>query len=380
MGMLCAAGLAAYFSYALCRTPLLPLLARQLGASPELTGLVMAASTLTGVFVKLPAGAWSDLLGRVPLLLIASALFALMPLSYLAATSVTVLIAIRFVHGSATAIMGPVMSATISDMAPADRRATWLSLYATAQGVGQALAPLLAGILISRGDLRLIFLIAAASAMVVPALIYRAVGARPRPPVPLATTVHLIAGVSEVLRERRILVASTTHAAYFVINGTLNAFLPLFAIDRLGLSAAEIGALFGVQTLTTLAIRPLIGAASDRWGRRSAIAAGLAGCGVGVLGISIASSTAALYTAVLIYASCAAVATAATHAYITDVAPKSRFGAAHGVFGTIYDIGDAGGPLVAGVMIATLGYAVTFQAMAALALVSAVGFLAWSRR
>jgi hypothetical protein len=32
------------------------------------------------------------------------------------------------VHGSATAIMGPVMSATISDIAPPDRRATWLSL------------------------------------------------------------------------------------------------------------------------------------------------------------------------------------------------------------------------------------------------------------
>jgi len=69
---LCAAGFLAYGSYALCRTPLLPLLARQLGGTPETIGLVMAASTITGVCLKLPAGAWSDVLGRGPLLLAAA--------------------------------------------------------------------------------------------------------------------------------------------------------------------------------------------------------------------------------------------------------------------------------------------------------------------
>jgi DHA1 family multidrug resistance protein-like MFS transporter len=74
-----------------------------------------------------------------------------------------------------------------------------------------------------------------------------------------------------------------------------------------------------------------------------------------------------------------AITTAATSAYITDVAPKSRFGAAHGVFGTIYDIGDAGGPLVGGVLVLTWGYAPTFQLMAALAAVTSIAF-AWLSR
>ena len=54
---LATASFLAYTSYALCRTPLLPLFARALGAGPSLIGLVMGASTLTGVFVKLWAGA-----------------------------------------------------------------------------------------------------------------------------------------------------------------------------------------------------------------------------------------------------------------------------------------------------------------------------------
>jgi MFS family permease len=189
-------------------------------------------------------------------------------------------------------------------------------------------------------------------------------------------------GLTEVLAERRILVASVAHASYFVINGTLNAFLPLFAADRIGLNPAEIGWLFGVQTITTLAIRPVIGAASDRLGRRGAIVIGLGACAVSVVGISLADSPAQLYAAVLVYATSVALTTAATAAYITDVAPKSRFGAAHGVFGTIYDVGDASGPLIGGLLIQAWGYPQTFQTMALLAGVTAIAFswLSRSRR
>ena len=117
------------------------------------------------------------------------------------------------------------------------------------------------------------------------------------------------------------------------------------------MTPVDIGWLFGLQTMTTLAIRPLIGAASDRLGRRGAIALGLAGCAASVWGISLATSQTELFAAVLMYAVSVAITTAATGAYITDVAPKARFGAAHGVFGTIYDIGDAGGPLVGGILV-----------------------------
>jgi MFS family permease len=377
---LCLVGVLSYTSYAMCRSPLLPLLARAYGASAPMVGVVVAASTITGVLVKLPAGTWSDAIGRTPLLLTAAMIFAVMPFSYLLAGSLIVLIALRFVHGSATAIMGPVMSATISDLAPAARRATWLSLYSTVQGAGQAIGPIIAGFLIARGRYDIAFAIAGGIALASPWLV---LSLRSRGFVSAAPggahRQHVMQGLREVIAERRIMIASVAHASYFVINGTLNAFLPLFAQERIGLDAAQIGWLFGLQTVTTLAIRPVIGAASDRLGRRGAIALGLGGCAASVWGISIASSEFALYTAVLLYAAAVAVTTAATGAYITDVAPKARFGAAHGVFGTIYDIGDAGGPLVGGLLVQAWGYAPTFQIMAALAGVTAIAFTWLSR-
>lgn len=372
---LCAVGFVAYGSYAMCRSPLLPLLARDLGAAPAEIGLVVAASTITGVLLKLPAGVWSDVLGRGPLLMTSAVVFAVMPFSYLAVAGLGMLITVRFVHGSATAIMGPVMSATISDVAPPSRRATWLSTYATVQGAGQALAPVVAGAMIARGRYDLAFLTAGVIGTVTPLLLARL------PPGPAEThgrrlsTKLFVDGLREVLRERRLLVASVTHAVFYVMNGTLTAFLPLFAQDQIGFTAAQIGWLFGVQTITTLAVRPLIGAASDRLGRRGAIVAGLITCATGVFGIAGARGTVDIYLTVLLYAVGVAITTAATSAYITDVAPRARFGAAHGVFGTIYDIGDAGGPLAGGFLIASIGYTTTFQFVAFTALATALLFL-----
>lgn len=378
---LCVTGLLCYGSYAMCRSPLLPLLARELGASAPMVGVVVAASTVTGVFLKLPAGTVSDVIGRLPLLMTAAVIFALLPFSYLRLGSLTALVAIRFVHGSATAIMGPVMSATISDLAPPTRRATWLSLYSTIQGAGQAIGPVLAGMFIARGRFDLAFLLAGIIALAGPVLIASPTMRSPLPSSAKTMGWHqFTSGIVEVIAERRILVASIAHAFYFIINGTLNAFLPLFAADRIGLGAMQIGWLFGLQTVTTLAIRPAIGAASDRLGRRGAITVGLIACAASVFAISLSRSPPQLYVAVLLYAVSVAITTAATSAYITDVAPRSRFGTAHGVFGTIYDVGDAAGPLVGGLLVQAWGYAPTFQLMATLAAITGVAFAALSRR
>jgi sugar phosphate permease len=58
---------------------------------------------------------------------------------------------------------------------------------------------------------------------------------------------------------------------------------------------------------------------------------------------------------------------------------RARYGAAHGVFGTIYDVGDALGPIAAGVLVAAVGYTRMFQVMAAVAFMMAAAFAVASR-
>jgi MFS transporter, DHA1 family, multidrug resistance protein len=181
-------------------------------------------------------------------------------------------------------------------------------------------------------------------------------------------------GVVEVARDRLVLITSAAHAAQFALNGMLNAFLPLYARDVLALSGAEIGWLFGLQTVTTLLVRPGIGVVSDRVGRRSVIVAGLTICSLAVFSLSLATGPASVAAVVVIYAAGAAITTAATAAYITDITRRARYGAAHGVFGTIYDIGDALGPIAAGLLVAAVGYLLMFRIMAAIAVVMALAF------
>lgn len=370
---LCTAVFVAYCSYAICRTPLLPLFASELGASPSVVGLVMGASTLTGVFLKLPAGALSDLFGRKRLLLAGSIVFASMPFGYLGVSTIGLLIALRFVHGSATAIFSPVAAASLSDLAPAGSRGTWLSLFSTAQGCGQAVGPVVAGYLLASGRFDLAFIVSGVIGLTVPLIVARWPGAATSAPEGRSMK-HLTTGIAEVGRNRLVLVTSAAHAAQFVMNGMLSAFLPLYARDVLHFAGPQIGWLFALQTVTTLAVRPVIGSLSDRVGRRQVIVTGLTLSGLAVWALSLATGRPLVVAAIVSYAAGAAMTTAATGAYITDVTSRERYGAAHGVFGTIYDIGDAIGPLAGGLLVATLGYARMFQITASVALAAGVVF------
>jgi MFS family permease len=370
---LCAAAFVAYSSYAICRTPLLPLFASELGAAPSLIGFVMAASTLTGAFVKLPAGALSDLLGRRRLLLAGAVVFATLPFTYLAVSSLTLLVVLRFVHGSATAIFGPVAAASLSDLAPPTARGTWLSTYSTVQGAGQTLGPVVAGYLIAAGRFDLAFVLAGTIGLAVPLIV---AGWQAGPP---AGTTHrswdeFKRGVVEVGSDRLVLATSGAQAAQFVLHGTLSAFLPLYGRDVIGMTAAELGWLFGIQTMTTLSVRPLVGFLSDRAGRQWLIVTGLTLCSLTMFSLPLADKASILVVIVMVYAAGAATTTAATSAFITDVTRRARYGAAHGVFGTIYDVGDALGPIAAGLLVVAVGYARMFQVMGVVALSMVVIF------
>ena len=67
--------------------------------------------------------------------------------------------------------------------------------------------------------------------------------------------------------------------------------------------------------------------------------------------------------------------TPVTNALIADLSSARRLGAAMGVFGTIWDIGEAAGPIIAGFLIGGLGYAATFDVLAGVTAAVSVGLM-----
>src|SRR3989338_6166310 len=100
--------------YQMARSPVLPRFAQDLGAAPELLGLIVAASTITGIFIKLPAGALSDVLGKRRMMLIGCLFFAAPPFLYPFVAGAHSLLLLRFLHGLATAILPPAAPASVA--------------------------------------------------------------------------------------------------------------------------------------------------------------------------------------------------------------------------------------------------------------------------
>src|SRR3546814_12384513 len=83
----------------MARGPVLPRLAEELGATPELLGIIVAASTVTGILFKLPSGALSDVIGKKRVMVIGGLFFAAPPFLYPFVDDATSLLWLRFLHG-----------------------------------------------------------------------------------------------------------------------------------------------------------------------------------------------------------------------------------------------------------------------------------------
>ena len=142
-----AVGFTARPGYQMARTPVLPLFAEELAADVWLIGLIVGASTITGVFLKFPAGGLSDVLGRRSILLLGAAFFAFPPFLYLLVDEPYTLLGLRFVHGAATAIFSPVAAAAVSDLFQ-ESRGEKLGWFASANEMGSAFGPLIAGVIL----------------------------------------------------------------------------------------------------------------------------------------------------------------------------------------------------------------------------------------
>jgi MFS transporter, DHA1 family, multidrug resistance protein len=375
------ASLLSRLGYQMARTPVLPIFAADLGAMPELIGVIVAASTITGVFFKLPSGALSDVLGRKRMMVLGSIFFAVPPFLYPFVHDPWSLLALRFVHGFATAIFSPVASAYVASLAETGRGAR-LGWFSSANDIGATGGPLLGGfVLYFTASYPVTYLLVG----VLGVLTLLVVLLLPEADRPVREVKSFAAragefrqGLVEVFRTPPIFIAAGIEAVMYLGYGAFLGFLPIYA-KKVGLNDAEIASVLGTQLALAMVAKPITGRLSDRVGRIPVIIVGLLVCATALpLIFRSESLTAFVLLAPLLGLGVGAV-TPVTNALIADLASTRRLGAAMGVFGTIWDIGEAAGPMLAGFLIGGLGYAATFDVLAAVIAVAAVGLMALVR-
>jgi MFS family permease len=352
-------GFFAIFSTTISKNPVLPLFSQALGANDTIIGLIAAFSPLAGILFSFPVGVLSDHLGRKRLLIISGAVFLAAPLLYLLITNPFWLIPVRFFHGTATAILGPVISAVIAERFPASK-GQMLGQYSSATLVGRSIAPLVGGAIISYFvfypglfPYRMVYLAAALAA--VPVFFMTLMF--PDDPASVRVLPFSVFRESFVtfFSNRRLRGTAVADMATYFAFGAFETFLPVFLFSQ-GISALQTGIIFAIQVLIIAASKPFFGMTADRVDKRFQITAGLIIIGCSVAVIPFTSSFSIFLAISAIFGMGMSLSTVATISYVADVARKEQIGASMGALSSIMDIGQSMGPLVTGIIITAAGF------------------------
>ena len=372
---LCTVSLLARLSYQMARSPVLPRFAQELGAPPELIGLILGASTVTGVFFKLPAGALSDILGRRRMMLLGCLFFAFPPFLYPLVRDPISLLLLRFLHGFATAIFSPVASAFVAELFQKGRgeRLGW---FASVTEMGSTLGPIAGGYaLLYSASFKVTYLLVGILGLLPLIIMFAIPPGSPAPlPNPAGSRLRRFGeGIKEVFSDRSIVIASIMEALMFLGVAALVGFLPLYARGR-GLDDGQIGVILGAQLVTAMAGKPITGRISDLVGRKPMIIAGLLLCAITLPAIVSVAKFWHLFALSALFGLGMAIVTPSTTALVADLCRHRNYGSALGAFGTIWDVGEAGGPIIAGIMIARIAYLPAFAIIAFIIILGALIF------
>ncbi len=376
-------GFLGIFSTTMSKSPVLPLFVKALSGSETVVGLIAAVSPFAGILFSFPVGMLADAWGKKRLLVAAGFVFLLAPLLYFVVTSPYWLIPLRFFHGIATAIIGPVASAFIVSAYP-QSKGEKLGLYSSATLVGRTLAPLLGGAIISSffflggtGMYRAVY--AGAFLLAVPVFIM-VLMLRPDSPaarrIPSKRRVALSdfgRSLAGFLRNRRLLATSLVEMASYFAYGVIETYLPIL-LSGLGVPGYQIGLVFSLQILSIALTKPLFGRLADTVDRRIQIIAGIVVTGAAVAAIPLFTSTVGIGAIAVLFGLGVSISTVATSTYVAEVVREENLGASLGALSSIMDVGHSSGPLIAGVVITATSTAAGFLTAAGVCAIVTVVF------
>ncbi|CCH30150.1 MFS transporter [Actinosynnema sp. NPDC047251] len=326
------------------------------------------------VLLKPVFGTLADRVGGKPVLLGGLLAFAAASALYAVADSPGWLWAARLGQGAAASAFSPAASALVARLNPAAKRGRAFGSYGSYKSIGYTLGPLLGGVLVWAGGLRLLFTVMAVCAVAVALWAALAVPAVP----PLPRTRQTVADLARRLSDKSFLGPTAALAGATAALSVGVGFLPVSGAAA-GLGTVATGAAVSVLAATAALVQPKAGRALDagRLSTRAGLVAGLLVTALGLAAAVLPRLVGVVMAAALIGIGTGLI-TPVGFAALAASTPEERMGQTMGSAELGRELGDAGGPLlVAGVAtVSTLAFG-----YGALAVVLAVGpVLALTRR
>jgi MFS transporter, FSR family, fosmidomycin resistance protein len=356
---------------------LLPLIGNELGLSFSQIGSILTCQFMAGALCNLPGGMAVDAIGRKGLLMAVALSWVGLPYLVMGFShSYWMLLACAALVGVGNNLWHPTAIPLLAQSHP-DRRGLVVSIHAMGGNLGDAVAPLAVGAMLTIFSWRDVVIMNVTPGLVASVLLLLLLGrdggvdlhggstSGSSPGRSRGAALHSFAGVRLLLANRTVLMLSLGSAVRAMTAMTLLTFLPLFLANEMGYSPAWVGgSLFALQA-AGFAAAPISGHLSDRMGRRNIIMTSMVMSAVVLLFMAFAGRSPAFALFIAFLGFFLFAIRAVLQAWLLDATPRELGGTSIGILFGAQAIGAAVGPLIGGVIADHYGIIATFYYLAA---------------
>ena len=359
---------------------LAPIIGRELGLSYTEIASIVTVQAIAGVISNIPGGIITDTVGRKGLMMALALAWVGFPYLIMATThAYWMLLACAALIGIGNTIWHPTAIPTLARRFP-DRKGLVVSIHGMGGNIGDAVAPFVAGTLLSG--------LAIGSILSLPPITWRQVmmfnvipgivmsiailwylgklelhsTGKTKEKTPSLTEV--LKGFIGLLKNSTLMMLVVSSAFRSMTQGSLLVFLPLYLANVMNYSPWALGAAMMSLQICGFIAAPIAGAMSDKVGRRSIMLSSMAMTAVVLVFMIFAGGTPAFVFFVALLGFFLFAIRAVLQAWTLDATPRNMGGSAIGLLFGIQAIGTSIGPLICGLLADKFGLLSTFYFMA----------------
>lgn len=357
-------------------SPIIPNYASSMGATGLMIGLIYSSFSLSRAVLQAPMGRLSDSVSKKKIIIVGLTAYTVTSILYTRASSPEMLIYVRLFHGVGSAMVMPVAMAYAMELTPKGKEGRYMGYLNTAIFAGYGAGPMLGGFLYENYSATLAF--NAMSVMVFLSLVVTAAL------VPDEMRLGLHRGRREI--SLRSILANKKLSGTFVYRmvnalgrGTIMGFLPLFAVQVLGISGTMVGLILSVGIFANALLQTPMGALADRYNKNLLLIAGGLVSSLGYFYMIHAGNSVELFLSRLVISAGGALSIPALTAIVAEEGKMLGSGSTVGIYNTAMSLGQIVGPVFTGFLLDRYGMGAVFNFTGLIGFVSVAAFYLLSR-